>query len=190
MGAESQYLTRAEFARAQNWSRSYVTKLGNEGRLVLDAAGKMIDVGATLAVLKRTTDPSKETVRQHHAATRADKPTEKDSNEAPASASADPKYWDNKARREGALAEMAELELATKRNELVDRERVEATAFATGRNLRDTMLGLPTRLAPVIATMTDAFEVEVMLRDAIRQVFADSMKLTADGLLRVSERAH
>ena len=88
------------------------------------------------------------------------------------------------------LAELAELELARKRTELVDRVRVEAMAFSAGRTLRDSVLGLPTRLAPLFATMSDPFEIEVQLRNALRQVFADAAKMTAEDLARSSEQSH
>jgi hypothetical protein len=188
MGIESQFLTRAEFARARGWARSYITKLGQQGKLVLDAGGKLIDVRATSALLDRTVDPGKDAIRKHHAAARGDKQIELPQSDAPPSA--DPKYWDNKTRREGALAEMAELDLAKKRDELVERASVEVMSFASGRMTRDMMLGLPTRLAPAIAAMTDAFEIEVLLRDAIRQVFLDAMKMTASDLLRATDQSH
>lgn len=196
MSGQIQYLSRSEFASAQGWSPSYVTKLGKQGRLILDADGKRVDVAATLAGLKRTEDPGKEAVRQRHADgrtekhvgshTRADAPGD----EAPPSSAADPKYWDNKARREGALAELAELELAKKRGELVDRIRVESAAYAIGRMLRDAVLGLPTQLAPELVTLTDAFALESRLRAALRQVFEDTSKLTHDDLDKAMKQTH
>jgi hypothetical protein len=196
MQSESQFMTRAEFARDRGWNRSYVTKLGQQGRLVLDSSEKLINVVATLARLSRTDDPAKESVRQHHAAARVEKDVgafvkhDAPTLVEPSDKAADPKYWGNKTRREGALAELAELELAKKRDELVERPRVEAMAFAAGRTLRDAVLGLPTQLAPTFTTMTDAFEIEVKMRDALRQVFADAAKMTADDLNRASEHQH
>jgi hypothetical protein len=191
MNGEIAYLTKSEFATKQSWSPSYVTKLGKQGRLVFSPDGKRIDVAATLVILNRTTDPAKEGVRQHHALgrndkhvgvhTRADAP----SDEAPAStpaAAADPQYWSNKARREGALAELAELELAKKRGDLVDRQRVEETAFAMARMLRDTLMGLPTTLAPKVAGMTEHFEIEAAMRDEIRRVLDDFAKMSEQDL--------
>lgn len=195
MSGEVQFLSRSEFASAQGWSPSYVTKLGKQGRLILDAEGKRVDVSATLAGLKRTEDPGKEAVRQRHAEGRTDKHVGAHVRpDAPAdevnTGAADPQYWNNKARREGALAELAELELAKKRGELVDRARVESAAFAIGRMLRDAVLGLPTQLAPALVSMTDAFEVETKLRAALRQVFEDTVKLTADDLDKAMEQTH
>ena len=197
MGSEIQYLSKLRFAESQGWSPSYVSKLGSQGRLVLDASNKLVNVDATLAGLRRTSDPGKSAVRQRHQENRVEKHVGQHvksdapaSNDEPASAGADTKYWGNKSRREGALAELAELELARKRTELVDRVRVEAMAFSAGRTLRDSVLGLPTRLAPLFATMSDPFEIEVQLRNALRQVFADAAKMTAEDLARSSEQSH
>lgn len=153
------FLTRAGFAARQGWSPSYITKLGHQGRLVLCADRKLIDVAATLAALQRTGDPRKQSVRQHHAAARVEKHVsafvrpDAPSDGEPTAPGAAPKYWDAKTRREGALAELAEIELAKTCGNLVDRQRVEAVAFAAGRLLRDTVLGLPTQLAPIFAGM-------------------------------------
>lgn len=51
---------------------------------------------------------------------------------------------------------------------LVNRARVEMAAFAMGRMMRDTLLGLPPRLAPQLSAMTDAHEIEIMLRAALK----------------------
>lgn len=197
MDSETRFLSRSQFAAERGWSPSYVTKLSKQGRLVLHSENqKLVDVAATLAMLNRTEDPGKESTRQYHATMRTDKHVvahvkidAPSADEIPPP-SADPKYWDNKARREGAMAELAELELEKKRGGLVDRQRVEAMAFAAGRTLRDAVLGLPTRLAPVFASMTDAFEIEVKLRDALRQIFADAAKMSADDLTRASDQSH
>ena len=192
MDGETPYLTRSQFAERQGWSPSYVTKLGKQDRLVLSPDGKRVDVPATLARLARTTDPGKEGVRQHHAAARSERDTGKHvrpdaPDETPGGFDADPKYWTNKARREGALAELAELDLAKKRGELVERSRVEAAANSAGRMLRDAMLGLPTQLAPELASLTDAFQVEIRMRDAIRQIFSDLAKMSADDFTKAME---
>jgi hypothetical protein len=196
MDGETRYLSKSKFADEQGWGPSYVTKLGKQGRLILSADKKLVDVEATLAVLRRTDDPGKEHVRQHHAAGRTEKNVgihikhDAPSDDEPAGISADATYWTSKARREGALAELAELELAKKRGGLVELPRVEAIAFAAGRTLRDTVMGLPTQLAPVFASMTDTFQIETKMRDALRQVFADAAKMTADDLSRTSEQPH
>lgn len=188
------FLRKSHFAAQQGWSPSYVTKLKDQDRLVLSPDGKRVDVAATLSRLKRTESPEKKGVRAHHAAKRTEKHvsvyTKSDAPSDDGGGSADPKYWESKARREGALAELAELELSKKRGELVDRARVVSASFYIGRMLRDAVLGLPTQLAPEISGMTDAFAIETKLREALRQVFADTVKLTADDLDKAMEQQH
>lgn len=191
MTGETQHLSRSAFAASQGWSPSYVTKLGKQERLVFaDATRKLIDVGATLAMLARTEDPEKEAVRQHHAGRRSEKMVRPDQAEEPESDAADPTYWAAKARRESALAELAEHELAKKRGELVERPRVESAAFAIGRMLRDAVLGVPVQLAPQIVGMSDAFQIEQLLRASLRKVLEDHTRMTADDIARAMEAPH
>jgi len=195
MSDQIRWLTKSQFAAEQGWSPSYITKLKQQGRLVLDAKQKQIDAGATLALLANTADPAKAQLRKHHEGTRVQKHVDKhiahdaDLGGDPAGAASDPKYWDSKTRRETALAQLAEIELSKKRGELCDRASVEATAFATARIFRDTLLGLPVQLAPVFASMTDAFNIEVKLRDALRQACSDFAKMKAADLKRVMEQS-
>jgi len=188
------YLKKSAFAAQQGWNPSYVTKLKNQGRLVFCMGNpKLIDVDATLAELQRTGDPGKAALRQHHSAARVEKhvttfiKSDAPSDDEP-QAAADPKYWDNKTRREGTLADLAALELAKKSGELVEFKRVEEAAFAAGRLLRDTVLGLPTRLAPELAAMNDTFQIEIRMRDELRQIFSDVAKMAVDDLKRLIEQ--
>ncbi len=197
MEGETRYLNKSQFAAEQGWSPSYVTKLKDQERLVYAPCGKLIDVAATLAILRRTNDPGKESVRQHHAAERSDRhvgthvrPDAPSGDEPSTGSAASPKYWDAKSRREGALGELAELELAKKRGDLVERPRVESVAFAVGRMTRDSVLGLLPRLASEVAPLTDPFEIEVKLREAMRSVFTDLAKMTDDDLAKAMEPSH
>lgn len=191
MIGETQHLSRSAFAASQGWSPSYVTKLGKQARLVfVDEDRKLIDVGATLAALARTEDPEKEAVRQRHASRRSEKMVRPGSVEEPETDAADPTYWAAKARRESALAELAEHELAKKRGDLVERSRVESAAYAIGRMLRDAVLGVPVQLAPQLVGMTDAFAIEQILRNGLRQVLEDHAKMTADDLARAMKEPH
>jgi hypothetical protein len=89
---------------------------------------------------------------------------------------------DARTRREAALAQLAELELAKSSQRLVDRDRVAAAAMRLGRLLRDAILGLPTQLSPELAAMTDPLTVEARLTEALRQVLEDVSRLTAQDL--------
>ena len=94
----------------------------------------------------------------------------------------DPDYFSARTRRELALAQLAELELARTAGRQVDRERVAAVAMRIGRLLRDTVLGLPTPLAPVLAEMTDPLAVETRLTEALRAALSDVARLSTQDL--------
>jgi len=177
------FLTKSAFAALQGWSPSYVTKLKDQGRLVFcPNNAKLVDVDATLADLLCTGDPRKASLREHHAAERVRKHVtahiRPDAPEDEIPAAASPKYWESKARRENSLAALTLIELDKTRNALVERERVEAMADAAWRKLSDAVFAVPAQLAPELATMSDAFQIEVRLRDALRQVLSDMSKLT------------
>ena len=53
--ADPNLRTRAEFAADQGWGKSYVTKLGHEGRLVLTDDGKHVRVAETLQRIAEST---------------------------------------------------------------------------------------------------------------------------------------
>jgi hypothetical protein len=190
MNDQRRYVRRSEFAALQGWSKAYVTELGHKGRLVLGPDSKLVDVDATRALLQHSSDPARTSTRRRHSLGRLGRDLgagvlpASSSAAAPGAGDSDPNYWCTKTRREGALAELAELELAQRRGVLVDRARVESMAYASGRMLRDTVLGLPTQLAPQIAAMTDVSEIEAKLRTAFRQVFADAEGIIADDLQR------
>ena len=189
---QEKFLSRSAFAASQGWAPSYVTKLGHQGRLVLCPEDKgLIDVEETLAALRASGNPGKAYVRRYHADARTKKHVTDQiqpgasSDEKPP-ANANPKYWDVKARRENTLWQLAEIELAKQEGKLVDRKKVEEMSYAAARMLRDTVLGLPTRLAPELAAMSDAFQIEIRMRDALRKIFTDMAKMTTDDLSRLT----
>ncbi len=87
-------------------------------------------------------------------------------------------------RKETALAELAELKAQVMRGDLLDRLEIESLWFALVRTLRDRMLGIPDRLAVLLAAETDEHTVRVMLDAEIREsltVVADSMTEEGEG---------
>ena len=72
-------------------------------------------------------------------------------------------------RKETALAGLRELELARKTGALVEKSKVEAQAFRTGRKVRNSLLGLPDRLAGVLASESDQRKTHALLTKEIHQ---------------------
>lgn len=72
-------------------------------------------------------------------------------------------YAASRAAREAYLARLAKLEFEQKSAKLVDADEVRAQIFALGRRMRDTLLGIPDRLAPVLAGQADPAEIHRIL---------------------------
>lgn len=79
-----------------------------------------------------------------------------------------PDLNDSRARREHYLAEKARLDALRGRDELVPSDQVKAEAFAQARAVRDALLGLADRLAPMLAATTDARECHRLLTEEHR----------------------
>lgn len=81
--------------------------------------------------------------------------------------------------REAAEARMAQLKLHTMQGDLCDAKLVDRTAAKLGRMLRDSLLGLPPKIAPTIATMTDPLAIQNHLNDALRHLLDDIVAMVA-----------
>lgn len=181
-------LSKSEFAASKGWSKPYVSKLGKQGRLALTADGK-VDVAATELLLADTADPSKAGVSDRHQRERIEKgvtsclapdaPTHE-----PVPSPAHPKqtevfdFQKARAQREFYLAQLAENEARKSNGELVDRQAVEDAAFATGRLLRDLLLGMPKQVSAELAAITDSWELERQLTAHLRRVLEDAQRLS------------
>lgn len=96
-------------------------------------------------------------------------PTEK---AKPASAAADggtgANYQVARAIREQFAARNAKLDYDERIGRLLDRDAVEKAAFESHRQIRDFMLAIPDRLAPILAAESDPQKVLRILDDEIR----------------------
>lgn len=64
---------------------------------------------------------------------------------------------------------------------LVEKADVERSAYTEARVVRDRIMGLPTKIAPLMASVSDPFELERMLREALRQVLAECIPVDRVG---------
>ena len=76
-------------------------------------------------------------------------------------------YAASRAAREAYLARLAKLDFEQRSGKLVDADEVRAQIFALGRRMRDTLLGLPDRLAPVLAAQADPAAIHRLLSEEI-----------------------
>jgi len=105
---------------------------------------------------------------------------------APAANDDEPEdYRQARAKRERYQAELARLDYEHKAGQLVLREDVEREAFRQGRLVRDNLLRLSDRLAPVLAAESDALRVSTLLELEVQQV----LEALAAGVEPTPERA-
>lgn len=184
------YLTKSEFAARRGWSKSYVSKLANQDRLVLTADGK-VDVEATETLLAESADPSKAAVAARHEDNRVERDVRthlQPGGDTPAvqppvpQSGKGPDFQKARAHREYYLAQLAEAEFNKVQGNLVERKAVEDAAFAAGRTLRDLVFGLAPQLAAELTGMSDSWEIEKHLAGAFRQVFDDAAKMSGADL--------
>lgn len=81
-------------------------------------------------------------------------------------------------REDAAKARISRMQAA---GLLVEKAEVERAAYTEARVLRDRLMGLPTKISPLLAPVTDPFELERMLREALRQVLADCVRAVPGG---------
>jgi hypothetical protein len=82
-------------------------------------------------------------------------------------------YAASRAAREGFAARLAKLEFEERSGKLVDADQVRAQIFALGRRARDSLLGVPDRLAPILAGETDQAVIHRLLTEEINRGLAE-----------------
>ena len=82
--------------------------------------------------------------------------------------------WKYREQREAAEAQLKEIELEQALGNLIDADDARRVEFETARAVRDALLSLPDRLAPLLAAATSADEchrlLDVEIRAALTQV--------------------
>lgn len=155
-----------EYARRRGVSLAAVQKAIKAGRITT-VDGK-IDQEVADIQWGRNTDPA--LAKQP---TKAAQPPEADVPDPSGEEDGAPAdYFASKARREAALAETAELDLAVKRGELVRAEDVERRLVTRIIGAREALDSLADRLAPILAAEADAAVVHRTMRAEIRQVMS------------------
>jgi hypothetical protein len=72
-----------------------------------------------------------------------------------------------RAAKMGYEAANAELDYRARRGELVERSEEEARARSLAQEVKDAILGIPDRIAPLLAAESDPLRVHIMLTDEL-----------------------
>jgi len=170
----STLITQAEYARRRGVSRAAITKAIKSGRITpIDGR---IDPDVADIQWARNTSTARAPVAgpapaaaaasiAPRASVRATRLNDGDEDE-PAT------LLESRARREAALAELAELELSEKRGELVSAAAIERAMATKIMSVRESLDTLADRITPLLAAETDSDKVYKLLRGEIRQVLS------------------
>lgn len=170
-------VSKSEYARHRGVSPAMVTHWSKSARLVL-VDGK-VDLVATDALLAATLDPTRGGKGGRPAAQREAskaKPAAADQVTTPAVITETPMSRATASDRE-ASASLKMLRLGREAGRLVDRKNFEATTEEVFAAVRDSLMGLPVKLATVLAAATDERRVMDILRDAIEKTLNERADL-------------
>lgn len=164
--------TVPEFAKKVGVSRQRVADGIKTGILAASVKKKKkgtktfyeIDLEAGLKEWAANIDPAKQRDNDKQAATR-------ELNGGAGTSSSN--FQRAKAVRETFAAKLAQLEYEEKSGKLVPADKVRAEAFKISRRVRDSIMGLPERVAAELATMTEPREISVYLRSMLADTLKD-----------------
>jgi len=173
-------LSKGKYAEHRGCSAAYVSKLLREGKIVAIANGPdqgKIAVEVCDAMLANAQDPGKDGVRARWEREKSSEslasgtPAPLDSAPAtPAPRPDDDSYHAARTRVEQNKAALTALDLLEKTGALVSASGVRKAAFELARVVRDALLNIPDRAAPLIAAETDPIRVHAILSDEITMV--------------------
>ncbi len=164
LGTEAMLLTRAQFARANGYSKSSVTRFQHAGRLVM--VGDLVDPVASLKRIADTADPARDDVTRRHAEGRADGGLP-----LPPQGSvgrADNGYQGARALKEKYAALSAKLEYEKAAGDLIAKADVDASLISFATSVRAKLEQMADQLAPVLGPVTDLDEVHALLSEHAR----------------------
>lgn len=154
--------TQTEFADILGVAKSRVTALKQAGRLVMD--GDLVDVEASKARIAATRNSAHD--NQATAKVGA-------GDTAPADEAAAPRRVDADARLAHAKAEMAEIDLAERRGEMLRKDDITATVVDIVTTLRARLESLPAQLGPQVAAVSDEALCTAMIADHVEAALAE-----------------
>ena len=150
-------MTKSEYAKHRGVSKPYITKLAKNGVLVL--RGDKVDVRASDTVLDdKPVDDVDPPPAQASPAGPPLRPVAEPLGQAGAS------FGQARTIEMVFRAKLRRLEFETKQGRLIEAEAVRKTVADAVRSLRDGILGLPDRLATVLAAESDSKKVHVTLK--------------------------
>ncbi|MTI13014.1 hypothetical protein [Sansalvadorimonas verongulae] len=161
-------ITQAEFARRNGWSKQYVAKLVKQGRIQLE--GGKIDPVAARQAIAQLAEPSTVLRERAQEISAPSRPATSVPSNNPTDSRKAVDYAAARTMREAFRAKMARLDYEEREGKLVDAKKVREDAFQQARMIRDGFLGIPDRMADVLAAETNPSKVRQILMDELETV--------------------
>jgi len=156
-------LSITAYARHRGVSHVAVLKAIKTGRITKEPDGTINPAKAD-AAWERNTNQAQQRNDSH--------------NSAPAISG--PSYAQSRAIREAYSARLAKLEYEEKSGALVRADSVKVAWFNVLRVLRDRVLNLPDRMAPLLAAEPDVRKTHELLENELRQILEDAADAVQD----------
>lgn len=169
-------LTYSAYAKHRGVSVEAVSKAVREGRIstVTNKKGvKQIDPDVADREWAENTDPMMQRVHKTDPSALAPAPLSDAELEAPDADDEEPVLFKAKAKKEHYLAKHAKLKYEQAAGELVEAETVKRQAMELARTLRESILGIPDRIAGELAGETDPHRVHVLLSKELHQALEE-----------------
>lgn len=159
------------YARHRGVSHVAVLKAIKAGRIVKEADGT-IDPAKADAAWEQNTSQAQQRKPPHREAD-DERQTEPTASGA-TGIGGGPSYAQSRAIKEAYLARLAKLEYEEKSGAVVRADNVKVAWFNILRVLRDRILNLPDRLAPLLAAETDPKKIREFLDSELRKIMTDA----------------
>lgn len=158
------------YARQRGISEGAVRKAISSGRISAEADGTIAPDKAD-AAWERNTDPAQQRKPEPASPVTQPRPPVRPPSPDPEPAAgnpAAPNYQVSRAIRETYNAKLTRMDYEERQGKLLKAEDVAREAFEMARRVRDRLLGIPNRMAAVLASETDAKKIEQLLTKELR----------------------
>lgn len=164
-------MTPTEYAKHRGVSRQAVYKA--LGRRIKRGPGGLIDADQADDDWDANTDPTKPSSSNQDTAGGPEPPAGARSGDGGASGSAQPpgpSLSRVKTARESLEVQLRQIKVRQLRGELVSVAEVKVAAYQHAKRARDALVGLPGRVAPLLAPVTDQAECYRILTEHVAQI--------------------
>jgi hypothetical protein len=160
-------LSISDYAAHRGVSRVSVHNAINAGRIEKESDGT-IDADKADAAWQRNTHPTQKRKTEKDVARRTARPID------PPIINSGPSYAQSRAIKEAYHARLAKLSYEEKTGSLVKIDLIKVAWFNTLRVLRDRVLNMPDRMAPLLSAEGDPKVIRDLLDKELRQVLGDA----------------